>query len=137
MSLVGKSSPDLAAVVVTAPTTKVTLKKLIVKNKPMVVCFVSKTLSPEETNAAVQKLEDSAYQAKDKAVFVIVSLDSLKAAQELHAQGAIKVCKHLFASSQGKEFSVNRTPAHFVIGADGKIKMASEEEVAPYMSFVT
>ena len=137
MSLVGKASPDVAGVVVTNPKTKVTLKKLFVKNKPTVVCFVSKTLSPVETNAAVQKLEESAFQAKDKAVFVIVSLDSLKAAEELHKSGAIKKCHHIFSSTQGKEFSVNRTPAHFVVGADGKVKMGTEEEVAPYMSFVT
>jgi len=136
MSLVGKATPDVAAVVVTAPTTKVTLKKLMVKNKPTIVCFVSKSLSPEETKAAVQAMEEGAFQAKDKAVFLIISLDSLKAAQELHAEGAIKKCTHLFSSTQGKEFGVARTPAHFVIGADGKVKMGTEEEVASYMSFV-
>lgn len=136
MALVGKAGPDVAAVMVTAPTTKVTLKKLMQKGKPTVVCFVSKSLSPVETNAAVQAMEEGAFRAKDKAVFLIISLDSLKAAQELHAEGAIKKCTHLFSSTQGKEFGVVRTPAHFVVGADGKIKMATEEEVAPYMSFV-
>ena len=135
-ALVGKATPDFAAVSVTSPTTKVTLKKLMVKNKPTVLCFVSKSLSPVETSSAVQAMEESAFRAKDKAVFIIVSLDSLKAAQELHAEGAIKKCTHLFASTQGKEFSVTRTPAHFVVGADGKVKMGTEEEVANYMAFV-
>lgn len=136
MSLVGKAAPDVAAVVVTAPTTKTSIKKLSVKGKAMVILFVSKTMSPVETNAAVQKLEESSFQAKGKAVFVIVSLDSLKAAQELHKEGAIKNCTHIFASTQGKEYGVVRTPAHFVVGTDGKIKMASEEELAPYMTYI-
>jgi len=69
-------------------------------------------------------------------VFVIVSLDFQKAAQELHAEQAIRKCIHVFASTQGKELSIVRTPAHFVIAADGKVLMATEEEVAPYMSLV-
>ena len=137
MSLLGKSIPDAAGcVIVTKPTNKVTLKGLMEKGKPMIVCFVSKTVSPVETNAAVQKMEEGAFQAKSKAVFVVVSLDSLKAAQELHIEAAIKKCIHIFSPNQGKEYGIQRTPAHFVFGADGKVKLATEEEVTPYMSFV-
>jgi len=135
-SLVGKPLPDMAGVLVSNPSTKVSLKKLMEKGKRMVICFVSKTQSPVETNAAVQKMEEGKFQVKDKAVFVIVSLDFQKAAQELHAEQAIRKCIHVFASTQGKELSIVRTPAHFVIAADGKVLMATEEEVAPYMSLV-
>ena len=137
MSFVGKPSPDVSCVVAANPATKTSLKKCFIKNKPTVVCFVSKTSSPVETNAAVQKMEEGKYQLKDKAVFVVISLDgTAKEAQTLNNEASIRNCTHLHSSTKGKEFGINRTPAFVVIGADGKVKMQSEEEVANFMAYV-
>lgn len=136
MSLIGKLAPDMAAVVAMKPEVKTSMKKLFEPKKATVICFVAKTLSPVESSVAVARMEEAKFQVKDKAVFIVVSLDSVKAAQELHHEAAIKTCAHVFSSSGGKEYGVVRTPCHVVIGADGKVKLQSEEDVVDYLTLV-
>ena len=136
--LLGKAAPDVSCTLVSNPSTKTSLLKQISKGKPLVVCFVSKSLSPVETNAAVQRLEETSFQVKDKCVFVVISLDkNIAEAKNLSKEGAIRSCVHLYSPNQGKEYQVNRTPAHFVIGANGKVLLASEDEVVDYRSLIT
>jgi hypothetical protein len=128
-SIIGKALPDAPYTVVSTPTTKSTIAKLIVKGKSLVLCFVDET-SPNESKAAVQLMEDNAFKHADKTVFVIVSVDTQANATKRHTECAIKKCLHILvpAATVQKSYGIVRRPHHIVVGADGKVKYSSEEE---------
>lgn len=134
--LIGKPLPEIKCVEVAKPALPLLLSKVQPKGKTMVVLFVSKTSSPWETSAAVNGLEELAFQRKNTAAFTVVSCDSLANAQELGRESDLRLCRHVFAPGAGKEFALKRTPAYIVVGNNGKVLFQSEDEAPKFMDFV-
>ena len=132
--LLGRALPD--APFATLDGNKSTLAKLLVPGKPAVFSFVDGARAAQESRAALALLEDNAF--RHDAVFVAVSLSATAAAAAALDKdvGGTKKCRHVVvAPASAKVYGVERVPFHIVVGKDGKVKYASEEE-GRYMDFV-